>query len=46
MLLQREFDSEIPLQLDSVMPADGMFAEATVRDMMNTTGGALCYVYE
>ncbi|VDB83076.1 unnamed protein product [Peniophora sp. CBMAI 1063] len=34
------------LSLDSVMPADGLFAESTVRDVVNTTGGFLCYVYE
>ncbi|KAL7281743.1 hypothetical protein ACG7TL_005061 [Trametes sanguinea] len=35
-----------PLTLDSVIPADGMFPEVTIRDVMNTTGGYLCYVYE
>ena len=33
-------------QLDSVIHADGMFPDLTVRDVMNTTGGYLCYVYE
>ncbi|KAI0645622.1 Di-copper centre-containing protein [Trametes meyenii] len=34
------------LTLDSSIPADGMFPEVTIRDVMNTTGGYLCYVYE
>jgi len=34
------------LTLDSVMPADGIFPQATIRDVMDTTGGYLCYVYE
>ncbi|KAI0663578.1 Di-copper centre-containing protein [Cubamyces menziesii] len=34
------------LLLDSIIPADGMFPEVTIRDVMNTTGGHLCYVYE
>ena len=34
------------IQLDSIIPADGMFPEVTIRDVMNTTGGHLCYVYE
>jgi tyrosinase len=34
------------LSLDSMMPADGLFPEVTIGDVMNTTGGFLCYVYE
>ncbi|KAF8470979.1 Di-copper centre-containing protein [Russula ochroleuca] len=34
------------LSLDSIMTADGLFPEATIGDVMNTTGGYLCYVYE
>ncbi|KAN0131516.1 Di-copper centre-containing protein [Lactarius tabidus] len=34
------------LNLSSTMPADGMFPEVTIGDVMNTTSGILCYVYE
>jgi len=34
------------LNLNSIMPADGLFPEAIIGDVMNTTGGYLCYVYE
>ncbi|RPD74200.1 Di-copper centre-containing protein [Lentinus tigrinus ALCF2SS1-7] len=34
------------LSLNSTIPADGMFPEVTIGDVMNTTGGYLCYVYE
>ncbi|GAW10654.1 Di-copper centre-containing protein [Lentinula edodes] len=34
------------LSLDSVMHADGMFEESTVGDVINTTAGILCYIYE
>ncbi|KAA1473808.1 Di-copper centre-containing protein [Dentipellis sp. KUC8613] len=34
------------LSLNSAMPADGLFPEATIYDVMNTTGGFLCYKYE
>jgi len=34
------------LTLHSLMPADGMFPQSTIHDVMNTTGGYLCYVYE
>ncbi|KAI0743508.1 Di-copper centre-containing protein [Daedaleopsis nitida] len=34
------------LHLDSSIPADGMFPQVTIGDVMNTTGGYLCYVYE
>ncbi|KAH9892510.1 Di-copper centre-containing protein [Cubamyces lactineus] len=36
------------LSLDSVIPTDGMFGlrRVTIRDVMDTTGGVLCYVYE
>ena len=33
-------------QLSSIMHADGLFPEVTIGDMMSTTGGYLCYVYE
>jgi len=34
------------LHLSSTMPADGMFPEVTINDVMDTTSGILCYVYE
>jgi len=34
------------LNLSSTMPADGLFPEVTIADVMNTTGGFLCYVYQ
>jgi tyrosinase len=34
------------LQFDSLMPVDGMFPRAKIGDVMDTTGGYLCYVYE
>lgn len=34
------------MNLNDTMPTDGMFPEMTVYDVMNTTGGYLCYVYE
>ncbi|KAI9447354.1 Di-copper centre-containing protein [Lactarius psammicola] len=34
------------LNLNSTMPADGLFSEVTIGDVMNTTNGILCYVYE
>ncbi|KAF8470986.1 Di-copper centre-containing protein [Russula ochroleuca] len=34
------------LSLDTMIPADGLFPEVTIGDVMNTTGGFLCYVYE
>jgi tyrosinase len=34
------------LNLDSMIPADGLFPEVAIGDVMNTTGGFLCYVYE
>lgn len=33
-------------QLGSTMPADGIFPEVTIGDVMDTTSGILCYVYE
>ena len=33
-------------QLGSTMPADGIFLEVTIGDVMDTTSGILCYVYE
>jgi hypothetical protein len=29
-----------------MMPADGLFPEVAIEDVLNTTGGYLCYVYE
>jgi len=42
-----EYPNGLPpnLSFDSKIPADGMFNEYTIYDMMNTTGGTLCYVY-
>ncbi|KAF8477673.1 Di-copper centre-containing protein [Russula ochroleuca] len=34
------------LTVNSTMPADGMFPVLTIGDVLNTTGGVLCYVYE
>jgi len=34
------------LNLNSKIPADGMFEEYTIFDVLDTTGGKLCYVYE
>jgi len=34
------------VQLDSTMPADGLFEEATIGDVIDTTSGILCYTYE
>ncbi|KAH8994114.1 Di-copper centre-containing protein [Lactarius hatsudake] len=34
------------LNLSSVMPADGLFPEVAIGDVMDTTSGILCYVYE
>ncbi|KAF8495783.1 Di-copper centre-containing protein [Russula emetica] len=34
------------LSLESTIPADGLFPEVTIGDVLNTTGGYLCYVYE
>ena len=36
----------LDFQLNSTIPADGMFPEVSIGDVMNTTGGYLCYVYE
>jgi len=33
------------LSLDSVLPGDGFWENVTVRDVMDTTGGRLCYTY-
>jgi len=45
--VSHEYATGLPpnLSLDSKIPADGMFEEYTIYDMMNTTGGTLCYVY-
>ena len=32
-------------QLDSVLPGDGLWENVTVGDIMDTTGGRLCYTY-
>lgn len=42
----KERTNGIPVQLSSTMPADGLFPEVTIGDVMNTTNGILCYVYE
>ncbi|KAN0111711.1 Di-copper centre-containing protein [Russula decolorans] len=34
------------LSTNSTMPADGMFPEVTIGDVMNTTSGVLCYIYK
>ncbi|KII86645.1 hypothetical protein PLICRDRAFT_30890 [Plicaturopsis crispa FD-325 SS-3] len=34
------------LTLNSTMPSDGMWDETSISNVMNTTGGYLCYVYE
>ncbi|KAH8976448.1 Di-copper centre-containing protein [Lactarius deliciosus] len=34
------------LNVSSMMPADGLFSEVTIGDVMNTTSGILCYIYE
>ncbi|KAH8978459.1 Di-copper centre-containing protein [Lactarius akahatsu] len=34
------------LNLSSTMPADGLSSEVTIGDVMNTTSGILCYIYE
>jgi len=46
--LYQHFPTGLPpnLTLDTLMPSDGMFPAATIRDVMDTTGGYLCYVYE
>jgi tyrosinase len=33
-------------QVNSTMPADGLFPEIMIGEVLNTTGGFLCYVYE
>ena len=33
-------------QLNSKIPADGLFPELTIADVMDTTGEYLCYIYE
>ena len=44
-VLGREL-SRYNVQLSSTMPADGLFPEAKIGDVMDTTSGILCYVYE
>lgn len=39
-------DDPVDSNLDYVMPLDGFFQEMRVRDVVNITGGFLCYVYE
>lgn len=34
------------LYLNSTLPTDGLFPQLTIGDVMNTTGGVLCYVYQ
>jgi len=31
---------------NTTMPADGLFPELVIGDVLDTTGGILCYVYE
>jgi hypothetical protein len=35
-----------PFQFSSKVPSDGMFEEYSIFEMMDTTGGKLCYVYQ
>jgi tyrosinase len=44
--LHRRTRFDLFAQPNSTMPADGMFPEVTIGDVMNTTGGYLCYVYQ
>lgn len=32
-------------QLSSVIPGDGLWEDVTIRDVMSTVGGRLCYTY-
>lgn len=43
-----EYPNGLPpfMDFNTTMPTDGMYAEDTIYNMMNTTGGTLCYVYE
>jgi len=34
------------LNLNSPIPTDGLLPNVTIYDVMDTTGGDLCYVYE
>jgi len=34
------------MQLESVLPADGLWADVKVSDVMDTRNGILCYTYE
>ncbi|KAI0277803.1 hypothetical protein BGY98DRAFT_1176911 [Russula aff. rugulosa BPL654] len=34
------------LNLNTTMPADGLFPELVIGDVLDTTGGVLCYIYE
>ncbi|KAF5348693.1 hypothetical protein D9758_006865 [Tetrapyrgos nigripes] len=34
------------LNLSSLMPSNGLFDQPTIQDVINTTSGMLCYVYE
>jgi len=34
------------LNFKSPLPADGLFREMTIGDVINTTSGFLCYVYD
>ncbi|TBU33893.1 Di-copper centre-containing protein [Dichomitus squalens] len=43
-----EYPNGMPpwISLTTKIQADGLFPEVTIADVMNTTGGYLCYVYE
>ena len=34
------------LQVDSLIPSDGLWGDTTVGDVLDTVGGRLCYIYE
>lgn len=38
-------DTDVVSKLGDTMPADGMFPEVKVSDVISTTSGELCYVY-
>jgi tyrosinase len=44
-ILPKAVHLDLIAKLNSTMPADGMFPELTIGDVLNTTGGVLCYVY-
>jgi tyrosinase len=42
----KEVRFDLILKLNSTLPTDGLFPQLTIGDVMNTTGGVLCYVYQ